>query len=135
VNYAADPRAGLDATAALLRRIAAALVPGGVLLLDASAPGRPAGRGWTAGEDWLICVERTTAGATLTRTIVAFERAGAAWRRGDERHVLHLLEEADVLAALAASGLQRAARLDGYGGEPLPEGQLAYVAYGARPRR
>jgi SAM-dependent methyltransferase len=133
VNYAADDRAGRGAAAALFARVASALAPGGVLLFDASAPGRASGRVWTAGEDWVICAERTATADTLTREIIAFRREGDAWRRSDERHVLRLLREEDVLADLAAAGFADAAALDAYADVALPPGQVAYAA--ARPRR
>ncbi|MGZ4804166.1 MAG: class I SAM-dependent methyltransferase, partial [Acidimicrobiia bacterium] len=40
LNYATDPRAGLDATTEVAQRVYDALAPGGVFLFDVATPGR-----------------------------------------------------------------------------------------------
>jgi SAM-dependent methyltransferase len=115
----------------LFARIHRALRPGGALIFDAATPARaPAGgprRFWREESDWAVLVETVGRGATLTRRIVAFRRAGARYRRSEETHRLRLYDTAQVLAALAHAGFD-ARRLDSYGRFPLPVGVAGYLA-------
>jgi SAM-dependent methyltransferase len=132
VNYLFDGRDHERRLRALLKRIHAALVPGGLLLLDAAGPGRAtrAGiRSWNEGKDWAVLTEAVEAGGRLTRRIVTFRRAGggAGWRRREELHVLRLLGARGLVAALRGAGFE-ARRIDGYGMLRLPKGHAAFIA-------
>lgn len=118
-SYALDRRAGRPALAIMLRRIAAALRPGGMLVFDVLTPGSEpeAGRRtWSEGPDWLLCLdarEDIDAG-TLTRRIAVFRPENDHYRRSDELHRLWLYSRGEALADLDAAGL-RASTLTGYG--------------------
>ncbi|HUR24989.1 MAG TPA: class I SAM-dependent methyltransferase [Candidatus Thermoplasmatota archaeon] len=114
----------------LLKRIQAALAPGGLLLLDAAGPGRASRAGvrsWHEGKGWAVLTESIEAGGRLTRRIVTFRRDGRAWRRREETHVLRLLGPRGLAELLRAAGFE-AKRLDGYGMLRLPKGHAAFVA-------
>lgn len=118
-SYRVDQRAGRRAVAVVLRRVAAALRPGGMLVFDVLAPGsEPEGgrRTWSEGPDWLLCldVREDPAAATLTRRIAVFRPENGCYRRADELHRLWLYSRGDALADLDAAGL-RARTLTGYG--------------------
>jgi SAM-dependent methyltransferase len=133
VNYAADPRAGREALAGLMRRVHAALRPGGLFLFDALgpdyAPATP--RVWTEGDGWIVCAE-VTADATarrLTRRIVVFRRTGGgAWERSDEVHEQRLYDPGEVLDDLRAAGFAAVEALPAWGALTLRPGQTAFVA-------
>jgi SAM-dependent methyltransferase len=130
VNYLADGTRHAVRLRQLLKRIHAALQPGGVLVLDAAGPGR-ASRGtvrtWQDGPGWLVAAESRERGAKLTRRIVAYRDVEGAWRRSDETHVLRLIEPKRLKADLEAAGFE-VRRLDGYGALKLPKGHAAFVA-------
>ncbi len=118
-SYCVDRRAGRPALAVVLRRIAAALRPGGLLVFDVLTAGSepPSGRRtWSEGPDWLICLEarEDPHAATLTRRIAVFRPVDGLYRRSDELHRLWLHSREDALADLQAAGL-RARTLTGYG--------------------
>jgi SAM-dependent methyltransferase len=122
LNYGAGSLAALP-------RIAAALAPGGVLVLDVAGPGREPARIRSTrqeGDGWTVWVDVAEQGNVLHRRIVV-ERDG---RRSAEEHVLRLYAPGEVLHALRGAGLQ-AEVLPGYDGLALPSGLLAYAA--ARP--
>jgi hypothetical protein len=118
-SYAVDRRAGRPALALVLRRIADALRPGGLLVFDVMTPGSEpeAGRRtWSEGPDWLLCLharEDPRAGM-LTRRIAVFRPENEHYRRSDELHRLWLYSRGDALSDLDAAGLQ-ARTLSGYG--------------------
>jgi SAM-dependent methyltransferase len=134
VNYAADTRAGREALATLMRRVHAALRPGGLFMFDALGPSfvPPAPRVWTEGDGWVVCAETAVdeAARALTRRIVVFreDEAAGAWRRVDESHEQCLYEPAEVLADLRAAGFAEASALDAWGALDLRAGQTAFVA-------
>ena len=89
----------------LLRRVHAALEPGGLLVLDAAGPGREPElrrRMRHEGDGWVMRVEahEDRAARTLTRRI-ALVRDG---RGSEELHVLRLYEREQVLEWLEAAG-------------------------------
>jgi SAM-dependent methyltransferase len=142
LSYAVDARAGRESVAALLRRIHAALRPGGLLLFDVAGPGiepQPR-RTWTAGEDWVVCVEAAedAPARELTRAIVVFRRAGeragegagdgGAWRRSDERHVLRLYDRDELVCDLQAAGFADVEALGAWGSLGLRPGHVALAA-------
>jgi SAM-dependent methyltransferase len=132
VSYAADPRAGRAELARLFARAHAALRPGGVLVLDLMTPSGDPGPhvGWREGADWIVCfaAEEDAGRRTLERRIVVFRRDGDAYRRSDETHSVVLYDPDEVLADLAAAGLE-AERLPGYGPElPFRPGVAGFLA-------
>jgi SAM-dependent methyltransferase len=118
-SYAVDKRAGRPALAIVLRRIAAALRPGGMLIFDVLTPGsepQAGRRTWFEGPDWLLCLDarEDPATGTLTRRIAVFRPENEGYRRSDELHRLWLYSRGDALADLDAAGM-RARTLTGYG--------------------
>jgi SAM-dependent methyltransferase len=115
LQYATDPRAGLDALAAVAGRVFAALEAGGVFVLDLSTPGRNLGLdvrhvfhdhdGWMLG---MHAVETPATGgepARLDRRIVILVREDdGRYRRVDEHHVLVLFDREDVVRVLEDAG-------------------------------
>jgi SAM-dependent methyltransferase len=134
VNYAADPRAGRDALAALMRRVHTALRPGGLVLFDALSPALAVGprRRWSDGDGWLVCSELhgDPAARALVRRVAAFRRSAGTndWRRTDETHALCLHEPDDVVADLRAAGFAEVAALDAWGDLRLRPGHVGYAA-------
>ncbi len=133
LNYAFDERAGPRELVRFFVRAHAALRCGGVLVFDLAEPGRvPEGgprKSWSEGRDWAILVE-TSGDArrrTLTRRIVSFRKHGAAWRRSEEGHRLHLYEASRIAEALGAIGF-RVQCAGAYGRMRLPAGMRAVIA-------
>jgi SAM-dependent methyltransferase len=127
VNYAAG------ALADLAIGVANALAPGGTWVLDVAGPGREPGGGrrtWHEGRDWLLCLEaeEDARAATLRRRITTFRATDGTWRRGDEQHVLRLLDPDTVAHALRGAGLDPRPLPRGYAGLPLPPGLTAFAA-------
>jgi SAM-dependent methyltransferase len=128
LNYATDPRAGLDALAALAERVRAALVLGGLFVLDLATPGRGAlGQRFVDTGDWSIGVLMDEADNTLTRRITIYVRDGDAFRRVDETHVLRLYEPQAVVDVLTAAGFTTEV-LEGYAGPVAFSGWKVFVA-------
>jgi SAM-dependent methyltransferase len=134
MSYAFDRRAGREGVAALLRRIHAALRPGGLLLFDVAGPGREPRprRPWTEGENWLVCVDAAEdpSARELTRAIVVFrwDGDGGGWRRSDERHVLRLYDPDELRADLRAAGFADVEALAAWGELELGPGHTAFAA-------
>jgi len=116
LNYATDPRAGLDALGRFARRAHDALAPGGVLVCDTAGPGR-AGAGtqrFHADDGWALGMTASERDGVLERRITIFTRAGdAGYRRVEETHVLRLYDPAEVVAVLRGTGFGVEVR-DGY---------------------
>jgi SAM-dependent methyltransferase len=112
VNYAGAGEPSMDALEALLDRIASALAPGGVLLMDAAGPGRagtgPASRSTPVGSAVVTAGVREADG-WLDRFIDVSDASGTV--RDQEHHRLRLLDPQEVDAALARAGFA-AQRLD-----------------------
>lgn len=113
LNYATDPRAGLDALAAVAARVFAALAPGGVFAMDLATPGRNLGTNprhvFHDHDDWLLGMHATESsdatGDRLDRRIVILMReVDGRYRRIDEHHELVLYRVADVVRILEAVG-------------------------------
>jgi SAM-dependent methyltransferase len=104
LNYATDPRAGLEELERLASRVHDALAPGGVFLFDVAGPGRhgPDGIRFHDRDDWVLVnqVVESPDHSTLDRRITIFKDQGeGAYRRSDEHHVLRLYEP-DALSEL-----------------------------------
>ena len=109
LNYATDPRAGLDALTAVAARVFEALAPGGVFAFDVSTPGRNLGLDvrhvFHDYDTWMLGMHATEGDHTLDRRIVILMREpGGGYRRVDEHHVLVLYDVAAVTAALEGVG-------------------------------
>ncbi len=132
-SYSVDRRAGRPALAIVLRRIAAALRPGGLLVFDVITRGSEPETGrrtWSEGPDWLLCLEarEDPDAGTLTRRIAVFRPEHDRYRRSDELHRLWLYSRVDALADLEAAGLQ-ARTLTGYGRRVrFRRGQIGFAA-------
>jgi SAM-dependent methyltransferase len=109
LNYATDPRAGLDATTTVARRVYDALAPGGVFLFDVATPGRNLGMEVRErihdADDWMLCMRATEIGNRLDRRITIYSREpDGHYSRIDEHHVTHLYEPDALRAALTEIG-------------------------------
>ena len=118
-SYCFDPRAGRAALAVVMRRIAASLRPGGMLVFDVMTPGSEPETGrrlWREGPDWLMCVDvrEDPEKATLTRRISVFRPENDHYRRSDELHRQWLYSRSAALADLEVAGLH-GRTLTGYG--------------------
>lgn len=136
VNYAADPRAGIDRVAELIGRVHMALAPGGVFLLDIATPGRggPDGHrtGFTDTDTYTMHFESHETpddhgAAALERRMILFTRDGAIYRRSDEVHRLRLYRASAVTGLLEAAGFETTT-LAAYGDMPLSSGWVAIAA-------
>ncbi len=136
LNYAFDPRTGLDQLGPLFRRVAASLLPGGTVLFDVAGPGRagPTGRREHVArtDEWTVqsVAEEDGGSATLVRTItmVSGDAESGVERRSDECHVLRLYRPDDVETALVACGLGDVRRLSRYGDVDRPPGLTGFLA-------
>ncbi len=118
--------------APLFRRIAKALVPGGLFIFDLilRVPGESMSyRGWNSGEDWavLIDVAEEPSLPLLRRDITTFRRTGRRYRRSEERHWLQLDERDTVLRELEETGFA-ASTSRSYGSHALLERRMAFCA-------
>lgn len=135
-NYRFDESNSRDQLRRLFRHVREVLMPGGLLLFDAAAPGRLAGdsplKTHVDGGDWalLMNAEEDARTRRLTRCITSFRRVGELFRRDDECHELDLLPADDILADLDEAGFT-ARVLNEYDGHPLPAGLNGFLA---RPR-
>lgn len=109
LNYATDPRAGLEATAAVARRVYDALAPGGVFLFDLSTPGRNLGHDVRQliheGDGWMLTMKAMETGNQLDRRITIYTREpDGRYARVDEHHVIHLYDADAVRTMLTEIG-------------------------------
>lgn len=92
LNYATDPRAGLDALTGLASRVVRALEPGGVFLFDVAGPGRNGGAGpvrqvFHDEPGWCLGMRATESGdgTRLDRAVTIFTQVDCdSYRRTDE---------------------------------------------------
>jgi SAM-dependent methyltransferase len=132
INYLFDRRNTAAALSRLLKRIHAALVPGGVLLCDFATPGRVPGRGprqgFREGDDWAVLVtsEEDREHMRLTRHITSFRQVGTLYRRSHEVHRLRLIEGHAVTEELSALSF-RVRRLRRYGDYRMPPGYVGLL--------
>lgn len=109
LQYATDPRAGLDALATVAARASAALAPGGVFVFDVSTPGRNLGADvrhvFHDHDGWVLGMHATETGDRLVRRIVILVRdADDHYRRIDETHELCLYDPGAVTDVLVRAG-------------------------------
>jgi SAM-dependent methyltransferase len=109
LNYATDPRAGLETTAAVARRVYDALAPGGIFLFDVSTPGRNLGLDVREriheGDGWMLTMRATETSDQLERKITIYSRkSDGRYARTDEHHVIHLYDPDAVRATLTEIG-------------------------------
>jgi SAM-dependent methyltransferase len=136
LNYATDPRAGLDATATVARRVYDALAPGGVFLFDVATPGRNLGLDVRERihdhDDWMLTMRATETGDRLDRRITIYTREpDGRYARIDEHHVVNLYEPDTLLAMLEAIGFgveTRASYGNDLGDSTPPSGWTVVVA-------
>jgi len=131
-NYTFDAENCPAVRARAWQRIGAALAPGGLLVFDMAAPARvpPAPqRNFYEGTDWAILVETegNAARTLLTRRMTTFRKLWDLYRRDFEVHQLQLVEPSEVTAVLQSFGFE-AQTFGSYGGEPLPQGLVGYIA-------
>lgn len=116
----------------LFVRCAAALPPGGLLLFDVieHVHGEPMTyRNWSAeGDDWMVLVDVSEKGMTITRSIWTFRSDGEErYRRGHEVHQAWTFTRAELERWLREAGFS-ARRMRGYGAAPMLERRVAYAA-------
>ena len=132
-NYRFDPANNASTRSKLLRRIASALAPGGLLLFDVAGPGRVPGQGprriFAEGPDWavLATLEEDTHRRILTRSITSFRQVGDLYRRDREVHRQRLIPPGDLASQLRKIGF-RVRILRHYGALPLPPGLTGFLA-------
>lgn len=137
LNYAVDPRAGLEQVERLAGRVRDALDPRGVFLFDVATPGRHGGDEVVKlheGDDWSMFVRlREHDDATLERTMTIFRAAGdGRYRRTVERHVLRLYEPPALAASLERAGFDVELQGD-YGAPSTSTPPAGWTAVVARP--
>lgn len=136
-NYLFDRSNDARALETVLRRVFAALEPGGVLMFDVSTPGRVAGgttRNFFEGKGWTVTVEASEdrRHRQLRRAITSYRRAGGAYRRSFELHELRLWSTREIAQLLKRIGFEFSVR-NRYGVLRLPKGMACFVA--TRPGR
>jgi len=131
LNYLFDKSNNADRLRRLFRRVYAALRPGGLLIFDIAEPGRGKGprQKHVEGRDWAVLVEvDEDAGANrLTRRITSFRKVGARYTRDEEVHRLQLYKRSEIAKELRDAGF-RVRALTAYGGHPMIEGCIGFVA-------
>lgn len=130
-NYLFDEGNTEEGLQDLLRRIHAALSPGGILIFDAAGPGRATSRPQThaEGEDWAVLAtsEEDAERGILTRRITTFRKVGELYRRDEETHNLRLVDRDAVATRLRNLGFGVSV-LDGYGEMRFPPGLTGFLA-------
>jgi SAM-dependent methyltransferase len=113
LNYATDPRAGLEELERLASRVHDALAPDGVFLFDVAGPGRhgPDGIRFHDHADWFLAnrVEESADHTTLDRRITLFRVTGpgeSTYRRSDEHHMLRLYDPSALTEVLTRTGFE-----------------------------
>jgi SAM-dependent methyltransferase len=131
LGYRLDARNDDAALDAVLARAAAALRPGGLLLLDLPGPGRVPATGqrvWQEGAGWAVLVDTSVAADELRRHIISFrDVGGGCFRRTRETHRLWLHPPDRVLDRLRTAGFDAATLSAGYAGAAPAPGLTVYV--------
>ncbi len=130
LGYRTEKRSGTRQMTHLLRRVRAALPPGGLLVFDLVTPAvaRHAVN-FRKGSDWALASEnsRDDSGAWLRREITTFVRHGGTYRRGSETHWVQLYTAGEIGERLRKMGFSVRIRrkLGGYG---LLPGRSLFIA-------
>jgi SAM-dependent methyltransferase len=137
INYALASRSpagragAIRVLLALLRRIHAALRPGGILIFDMMiAEGDLMNyRSWQAGDDWAVLFEisEPRPHQALLRRNTTFRRTSSGYRRRNETHCVCLLPQKQIERALRRAGFYCSVK-SSYGDFPLPQRRRAFVA-------
>jgi SAM-dependent methyltransferase len=111
LNYATDPRSGLEATTTVAQRVFDALAPGGIFLFDVATPGRNLGMEVRERihdhDDWMLCMRATETEDRLDRRITIYTREpDGRYTRIDEHHVTHLYDAEALRALLVGIGFE-----------------------------
>lgn len=131
LNYRFDERNNAAALKKLLKKIYAALEPGGVLIFDLAEPGRRSEdvqRCWE-GADWDLqrTHEHDPKRQRLTRKIVSFRKVGEHYRRHAETHSLQLYKSPHIAQLLRDIGFT-VQTTRGYGEYRFPKFLAGFVA-------
>jgi SAM-dependent methyltransferase len=133
LNYLFDPANTRPNLVKLLRRVHAALEPGGLFILDVAEPGRGSGAGrertYAEGKDWAVLVtnEEDIRHRILTKRITSFRRFGELYRREHETHRQRLIARSDLTRQLRDIGF-RVRLLGGYGALKFGPGHAGLIA-------
>lgn|SRR5262245_61008830 len=115
----------------LFRRVAKALRPGGLFVLDVLVRGGRAPmryRTWTASEEWavLVDVDEDIRRGRVQRDITTFRQDGGCFRRHRERHLLYVMDADSLRTQLRTAGFSvRTSRH--YGPCALARRRLAFI--------
>ena len=138
LNYATDPRAGLDEVERLAARVRAALDPRGAFLFDVATPGRhgvEVVQKFHEREDWSMFVRlEEHDDGSLDRRMTIFRRIGedGLYRRTEEHHVLRLYDPTALSAILERSGFDVEVKAD-YGAASASTPPSGWIVVEARP--
>lgn len=133
VSYAFDPQSGAAALRALLRRVHAALRPGGLLIFDFVQPGSLKKarfrKDFQLADDWAVMVEaeENEKSRELVRRITTFRRQGPHYRRSQEVHRLHTYPGVQLTGQLRGIGF-RVRLVRGYGNYRFSRGVAGIIA-------
>ena len=137
INYAIGSQTSSGEVSGLVERIHEALIPGGVIMLDAAGPDRiEAGVSRNdrfEGPDWELFVTTSAAadGLSLSRDVSIFRRDGELWRRTSERHEQQLYSPETITERLLFSGFHVVV-LSGYDSLTFPEGWAGFLGHKRR---
>lgn len=132
INEAFHPETASHDITGLTERVFDALMPGGLVMLDAAGPGRiaPGVRNDARfeGDDWALFVRTEGAddGGSMVRDIMLFRREGELWRRTDERYQLVLYSPEVVTERLLMAGFDVVV-MSGYEDLTFPEGWNGFL--------
>jgi SAM-dependent methyltransferase len=131
-NYVGADEHTLEDIQQVFVRIHNALKPGGYFLFDVAIPGRGTKdwvKNFAEGNGWAILfrAKETQNPPRLHREMTCFRRHGKAYRRTEERHVLRLFSEKDILSTLKACGFRNVKRVESYGKQQLFPGLTGFL--------
>lgn len=131
LTYHADLDSADSRLSSFLRRVAAALPAGGLLIFDVIGLGEPslASRSWRSGKDWAVLVETTEnqTGESLVRNIEVFRQVGEGYRRSHEVHRVRLFDVSSLCHQLCCLGFATETS-QFYGAQQLPPRRHAVFA-------
>ncbi|MDX2151800.1 MAG: class I SAM-dependent methyltransferase [Bryobacteraceae bacterium] len=131
LNYLFDESNSVKRLVGLMRRVYAALEPGGVFIFDIAEHGLEPERrrGHWQGEGWVVLLDAEEDEEThiVTRDITTFRSAGKLWRRTDERHRLLTFDRSEIYEELGRAGFH-VKMLRGYGEATFPRAHVGFLA-------